>query len=111
MGFFRGTRRSATVSSDGPVVYFTLTRTNFERLRRERPDLAIAFADFIARVLADRIDFTNQEVPALTRCAIEKCPRESEALPSASPYLDKATEGADHRVELYAGELYEQPVE
>jgi sulfate permease, SulP family len=66
MGFFRGTRRSATVSSDGPVVYFTLTRTNFERLRRERPDLAIAFADFIARVLADCIDFANQEVLALT---------------------------------------------
>jgi SulP family sulfate permease len=60
MGFFRGTRRSATVSSDGPVIFFTLTRTNFERLRGERPDLAIAFADFIVRVLADRIDFANQ---------------------------------------------------
>ena len=59
MGFFRGTRRSATVSSDGPVTFFTLTRTNFERLRSERPDLAIAFADFIVRVLADRIDFAN----------------------------------------------------
>jgi SulP family sulfate permease len=66
MGFFRRTRRSATVSSDGPVTFFTLTRDHFERLRRERPDLAIAFADFIVRVLADRIDFANQEVLALT---------------------------------------------
>jgi sulfate permease, SulP family len=66
MGFFRAARRSATVSSEGPVTFFTLTRTNFERLRRERADLAIAFADFIVRVLADRIDFANQEVLALT---------------------------------------------
>jgi sulfate permease, SulP family len=66
MGFFRRSRRSATVSSDGPVTFFTLTRANFERLRRERPDLAMAFADFIVRVLADRIEFANQEVLALT---------------------------------------------
>lgn len=74
MGFFRRARRSATVSSDGPVTFFTLTRANFERLRRERPDLAIAFADFIARILADRIDFANQEVLALTPRAIEERP-------------------------------------
>jgi sulfate permease, SulP family len=66
MGFFRRSRRSAMVSSDGPVTFFTLTRANFERLRRERPDLAIAFADFIVRALFDRIDFANQEVLALT---------------------------------------------
>jgi sulfate permease, SulP family len=67
MGFFRHARRSATVSSDGPVILFTLTRDNFERLRRERPDLAIVFADFIACVLADRIDLANREVLALSR--------------------------------------------
>jgi sulfate permease, SulP family len=65
MGFFRRSRRSATVSSDGPVTLFTLTRPNFERLRSERPDLAGPFDDFIMRVLADRIDFTNREVLAL----------------------------------------------
>ena len=40
MGFFRHSVRSATVSSDGPATVFTLSRTNFERMRRERPDLA-----------------------------------------------------------------------
>lgn len=45
---------------------FFLTRANFERLRCERPDLAVVFADFIVRVLADRLDFANQEVLALT---------------------------------------------
>jgi sulfate permease, SulP family len=67
MGFFRHTTRSATVSAEAPVTLFSLTRANFERLRRERPDLALAFHDFIVRVLADRIDFANREVLALSR--------------------------------------------
>jgi sulfate permease, SulP family len=67
MGFFRHSMRSATVSSDGPAILFTLTRANFERMRRERPDLASAFDDFIMRVLADRIDFANRAVAALSR--------------------------------------------
>ncbi len=67
MGFFRRSLRAATVSSDGPVVLFTLTRSNFERMRCERPDLASAFDDFILRILADRIEFANREVAALER--------------------------------------------
>ncbi len=65
MGFFRQTLRSATVSSDGPAILFTLTRANFQRMRRERPDLASAFDDFIMRVLADRLDFATRELTAL----------------------------------------------
>ncbi|HEU5464793.1 MAG TPA: cyclic nucleotide-binding domain-containing protein [Candidatus Binatia bacterium] len=67
MGFFRHAARSATVSSDGPATLFTLTRGNFERMRRERPDLASAFDDFILRILADRIDFANQALESLHR--------------------------------------------
>jgi SulP family sulfate permease len=65
MGFFRRSVRSATVSSDGPAVLFTLRRGSFERMRRERPDLASAFDDFIKCVLADRIDVANREIGAL----------------------------------------------
>jgi SulP family sulfate permease len=65
MGFFRRGVRSATVSSDGPAILFTLTRANFDRMRRERPDLASAFDDFIMRVLADRLDIANRGVAAL----------------------------------------------
>ena len=65
MGFFRRAARSATVSSDGPAVLFTLTRDGMERMRRERPDLASAFDDFIVRTLADRLDATNRELAAL----------------------------------------------
>ena len=67
MGFFRQSSRSATVSSDGPVTLYTLTRINFEKMRRERPDLAIAFDDFIMRVLADRIEFAGRQVASLSR--------------------------------------------
>jgi SulP family sulfate permease len=65
MGFFRHALRSATVSSEGPAILFTLTRTNFERMRRESPNLANAFDDFIMRVLADRLDFATRELAAL----------------------------------------------
>jgi sulfate permease, SulP family len=65
MGFFRQVARSASVYSDGPATLFTLTRANFNRMRRERPDLASAFDDFIVRVLADRVENGNREIAAL----------------------------------------------
>lgn len=67
MGFFRRGARSATVSSHGPATLFTLTRSAFERMRADRPDLASAFSDFIVRTLADRIDFANVSLAALSR--------------------------------------------
>jgi sulfate permease, SulP family len=66
MGFFRRSIRAATVSSDGPATLFTLTRMNFERMRHERPDLAAAFDDFVFRVLADRMEFANHAIAALS---------------------------------------------
>jgi sulfate permease, SulP family len=66
MGFFRRSNRAATVSSDGPATLFTLTRVNFERMRLERPDLAASFDDFILRVLADRVEFANHAIAALS---------------------------------------------
>jgi SulP family sulfate permease len=65
MGFVRRSVRSATVSSDGPATIFTLTRAEFARMRRERPDLADAFDDFIKRTLADRMDAANRAAAAL----------------------------------------------
>jgi SulP family sulfate permease len=67
MGFVRRSVRSATVSSEGPVILYTLDRNNWEKMRRERPDLANAFDDFILRVLADRLEFANRQVSSLSR--------------------------------------------
>jgi SulP family sulfate permease len=67
MGFFRQSPRSATVSSQGPATVYTLSRDNFVRMRREHPELANAFEDFILRVLADRITVSERAVAALSR--------------------------------------------
>ncbi|HET9717349.1 MAG TPA: SulP family inorganic anion transporter [Pseudolabrys sp.] len=66
MGFFRRAMRSATVSAETPTTLFTLTRVNFERMRNERPELANALYDFILRILADRTDFANRTIAAMT---------------------------------------------
>lgn len=67
MGFFRQTVRAASVSSDGAAILFTLTRADFNRMHRERPDLATAFVEFIVRVMAERIENANREIAALIR--------------------------------------------
>jgi SulP family sulfate permease len=67
MGFFCRSARSATVSAEGPATLFTLSRANFTRLRGERPELASAFDDFVIRTLAERVDFSNHAVAALSR--------------------------------------------
>lgn len=65
MGFFRRSLRSATVTSEESATIFTLTRANFERMRREQPDLANAFSDFIVRILSYRVETANREVAVL----------------------------------------------
>jgi SulP family sulfate permease len=67
MGFVRSAARSATVLSMGPATIFTLTRAAFGRMRREQPDLAAAFDDFIMRTLADRVDTANRTAAALQK--------------------------------------------
>ena len=66
MGFFRRVARSATVSAEGPATLFTLRRDQFERMRRERPALAIAFDEFLLRSLSDRLILTDRLIAALS---------------------------------------------
>ncbi len=65
MGFFRRTVRSATVSSEGSAVVYSLTRTSFERMKREKPGLANAFYEFVISVLADRVEFLDRSLSAM----------------------------------------------
>ncbi|MBX9759968.1 MAG: cyclic nucleotide-binding domain-containing protein [Beijerinckiaceae bacterium] len=67
MGFFRRLLRSATVTSDGPAVIYSLSRANFERMRVEAPELAAALCEFVIQVLSDRVDFANRAISALVR--------------------------------------------
>lgn len=83
MGFFRQAVRSASVCSDGPTILFTLTRANFERMRRQRPDLACAFTAFIVRILAERIENANREIAAATGAASSPTGSSSDRLRSS----------------------------
>lgn len=67
MGFFGRVARSATVTAEGPATVWTLTRDRFERLRRERPDLASAFYEFLLRTLSERLRLTEKMAVALRR--------------------------------------------
>ena len=66
MGFFRRVPRSATVSAEGPVSFFTLRRDEFDRMRRQQPALAIAFDEFLLRSLSDRLILTDRMIAALS---------------------------------------------
>jgi SulP family sulfate permease len=66
MGFFRGAPRTASVEAATDAVIYTLTRDSYERMRREEPQLAAAFLQFIVRALADRVEHANREIAALT---------------------------------------------
>lgn len=66
MGFFRGNLRRATVTVEGNSLVYTLTRSAYERLCVEEPALAAAFLEFIVRALADRLEFANRGIAALS---------------------------------------------
>lgn len=66
MGFFRGKPRRATVSVEGETLVYTLTRASYDRLCVEDPELAAAFLEFIVRALADRLEFANRGIAALS---------------------------------------------
>jgi sulfate permease, SulP family len=66
MGFFRRTVRAATVSSDGSAVLYSLTRENFERMKQEKPAFAAEFYEFVISVLADRVEFLDRSLSAVT---------------------------------------------
>lgn len=66
MGFFRGNSRRATVSVEGESLVYTLTRASYDRLCSEEPAMAALFLEFIVRALADRLEFANRGIAALS---------------------------------------------
>lgn len=66
MGFFRSSPRAASVVADEATVVYSLRRESFDNMVRDDPDLAAAFMRFIVRVLADRVEFANREIAALS---------------------------------------------
>jgi sulfate permease, SulP family len=66
MGFFRSGVRTATVSLEEPALFYSLTSADYQRMKSDHPALATAFTIFIIRTLAERLEFANTEVAALT---------------------------------------------
>jgi SulP family sulfate permease len=65
MGYFRGTRRAATIRAEGPALIYTLSRPSLEQMQRERPDLYESVLRFVIRILSDRLELAHKEVAAL----------------------------------------------
>lgn len=66
MGFFRNGPRTATVVAETETVIYTLTRDAYARMLAEDPETGAAFLDFIIRTLADRLEFANKGIAALS---------------------------------------------
>ena len=56
MGFYRGGRRSASISAYTAAIIYTLTLDAMSELKRDRPALYEAMLTFLIRTLADRVD-------------------------------------------------------
>ncbi len=66
MGFFRATPRTASVAADGTAVIYTLSRASFQKLLDDEPRIGADFVQFIVRTLADRLEFANSSLAAMT---------------------------------------------
>jgi CRP/FNR family cyclic AMP-dependent transcriptional regulator len=60
MSFIDGARRSATARTTESSEFLVLSRQNFARLQRERPDIAAAFFRNMAAIVAARLRTTNE---------------------------------------------------
>jgi len=66
MGFYRNARRTANVMAEEPTVVYRLSKEAFQTMEKNDPKSAAAFHQFIIRILADRLEFANREITALT---------------------------------------------
>lgn len=64
-GLYLDAKRSATVTANGPVILYRLSYDALQRLTREAPELAAAFHEFVARLLAQRIVDSTAAVKSL----------------------------------------------
>lgn len=59
--------RSATVIADWSTTAYRLTRAALDTMKRTEPDLAAAFYELLARILAERMTSKNQSLEAMLR--------------------------------------------
>lgn len=60
MSFIDGSRRSAGARTTEASEFLVLSRSNFARVHKERPEVAAAFYRNLASIMADRLRTTNE---------------------------------------------------
>jgi sulfate permease, SulP family len=64
-GLYLGTRRSASVRTTRPTVLYRLSLAELDRMKARAPEVAAAFHQFVARLLADRLVHTTSAAQLL----------------------------------------------
>jgi SulP family sulfate permease len=59
--------RTASVIADLPTTAYRLTRSALSQMREAEPELAVAFHEFMVRLLAERLVATNQSLEAVLK--------------------------------------------
>ena len=65
VGFYLGTKRSASIRVTESGVFHKLTRDALHRMEEDQPQAAIAFHTFISCVLSERLTNTNRMIESL----------------------------------------------
>jgi SulP family sulfate permease len=65
VAFYLGVPRSASVVADAPATGYRLTKAGLTAMKRERPEIAAVFHEFIAQRLAERVADTNKLLDAI----------------------------------------------
>jgi len=67
LGFFLGTRRNASVVADRPTVVYCLTRSAWDEIQTNHPDVAQTLTGLVIHLLGQRVQHLSRAVEALQR--------------------------------------------
>jgi SulP family sulfate permease len=67
LGFYLGTKRTASVIADSPATAYRLTRSALARMRESEPELAAAFHEFMVRTLSEKLVDATQTLDMVLR--------------------------------------------
>jgi SulP family sulfate permease len=65
LGLYLGATRTASVIADEPSIVYRLESTTLDRMKQEAPELASAFHEYMAHLLAERLVYTNRTLEAV----------------------------------------------
>lgn len=65
IGFYLNTPRVTSVITEEPTTCYVLTKNNLQDLMLEKPELVLAFHEYVAKILAERLRNANKTVEAL----------------------------------------------